>query len=158
MQAMQAQWAARLRAIPDDFRAAIAGASDSALRHRPAPAEWSAIEVLGHMLDKMHAWCERVERIAAEDQPHLAGYDQDASVRDHAYQQSDAAALLDELAQRCERFAAAVEQVPDAALERTGVHAEFGPMTLRECVETPLEAAPDHLLQLKAALAKAHNM
>ncbi len=66
---MQSEWAARLRAVPEDFRAALSGADDRALRHRPAPGEWSAVEVVGHIVDKMDAWRERVERIAGEERP-----------------------------------------------------------------------------------------
>lgn len=155
MQSSQTQWAARLRAVPDAFRAALAGADDRALRHRPAPTEWSAIEVVGHIVDKMGLWRERVERIAGAERPWLPGYDQDAAVREHTYQQGDPQALLDQLAQRCERFAAVVERLPDAMLDRQGVHEERGPMTLRQCIEVPLGSIPDHLAQLRAAPTSA---
>jgi hypothetical protein len=150
---MQSEWAARLRAVPGDFRTAIAGVDDHTLRHRPAAGEWSAIEVVGHLVDKMGLWRERVERIASEEWPWLPGYDQDASVRNHAYQQSDPQALLNQLAERCERFAAIVERLPNTALEWQGVHEEQGPLTLRQCIEVPLESLPGHLAQLRAALA-----
>jgi hypothetical protein len=145
----------RLRAVSDTFRAALAGADGGALRHRPAPTEWSAIEVVGHIVDKMGLWRERVERIGAEERPLLADYDQDAAVREHDYQHGDPQALLHQLAQRCERFAAVVERLPDAALDRQGVHEKRGPMTLRQCIEAPLDSIPDHLAQLRAALASA---
>lgn len=154
---MQSEWAAHLRAIPDDFRAALSSADDRALRHRPASGEWSAVEVVGHLVDKMDAWRERVVRIAGEERPRLPGYDQDASVRDHAYQQGDPQALLDQLTQQCERFAAVVERLPDSALDRQGVHEEQGPMTLRQCIEAPLGSLPGHLAQLRAALASASH-
>ncbi len=43
------------------------------------------------------------------------------------------------------------EQEQWAALQREGVHEEIGPMTLRRCIELPLESAPEHLEQLRAA-------
>jgi hypothetical protein len=59
--------------------------------------------------------------------------------------------LLEQLSQACEHFAAIVEHIPESALEREGVHGELGPITLRYCVEAPIQSAGDHLEQLLAA-------
>lgn len=151
MGAEQAQWATQLRAIPNTFRQALRTADDRAIRHRPAPGEWSAIEVLGHMVDKLYHWCNRVERISLEERPTLPGYDQDAEVRKHDYQHADPSVLFEHLQQHCERFAAIVASLPFAALQREGVHSEFGPMTAQQCIEATLGAVPEHLQQLRAA-------
>ncbi|HEV7663665.1 MAG TPA: DinB family protein [Chloroflexota bacterium] len=145
-------FAVALRALPTDFRAALSGADDVAVRHRPAPGEWSAIEVLGHMIDKMRAWRGRVQRIALEDQPMLPGYDQDAYVREQGYQDAAVDDLLDRFAEASEDFAALVDTLPASALERVGIHGETGPMTLRQCIALPLESAAAHREQLLAAL------
>ena len=42
-------------------------------------------------------------------------------------------------------------RIPISALQREGVHEEVGPITLRRCIELPLESAPEHLEQLRAA-------
>lgn len=151
MDAEQVQWATQFREIPITFRQALRTEDDRAIRHRPALGEWSAIEVLGHMIDKMSLWSNRVERILHEERPSLPGYDQDAGVRDHGYQHADPAVLSEHLQQRCERFAALVAALPSSALQREGVHGEFGPMTLRQCIQAALESAPEHLAQLCAA-------
>ena len=143
--------AERLRAIPADFRAATIALDDSALRHRPAAGEWSAIEVLGHIVDKMEEWTLRVERIAAEDHPLLRVYDQDAYVRERGYQERPLQQLLDKLTQTSSHFADVVERLPAAALDREGVHEEAGPLTLRQCILAPLDSLPGHLAQLRAA-------
>lgn len=145
------RWAAELRAIPGMFRQALRLGDERALRHHPAVGEWSAVEVLGHMLDKMAHWSERVERIASEERPTLPGYDQDAEVRAHAYQRADAAALADELARRCERFAVLVTALPSGAVRREGVHGEFGPLSIAGCMAMVLASVPGHLAQLRAA-------
>ena len=151
MPAIQEDWATQLRQIPATFRNALLLHDDRAIRHRPAPGEWSAIEVLGHMSDKMQNWSRRTERILTEERPALPGYDQDASVRDHDYQHASAEALLEQLHQSCGRFAAIVEHIPDSAFERPGVHSEFGPITLRYCIEVSIQSAGEHLEQLRAA-------
>ena len=153
MNTEQEQWAAQFRQIPITFYQAIRTTDDQAIRRRPAFGEWSAIEVLGHMIDKMVHWCNRVERILLEERPILPGYDQDTEVREHGYQYADPAVLHERLQQRCERFAALVVSFPSSALQREGVHGEYGRMTLRQCIEAPLESAPEHLEQLRAAQA-----
>ena len=151
MDTEQAQWATQLRKIPITFQHALRTADDRAIRHRPAVGEWSAIEVLGHMIDKMSHWSNRVERILLEERPTLPGYDQDAEVREHGYHRADPAVLNEHLQQHCERFAALVASLPATALQREGVHSEYGPMTLQQCIEAPLESVPEHLEQLRAA-------
>jgi hypothetical protein len=141
-----------LRAVADAFECAIAGRDDASVRHRPAEGEWSAIEVIGHMVDKMDAWGRRVERIATEDRPFLPGFDQDASVRERGYQQANAAPLLEMLRDACERFAGLVEGSPDGTLDRVGVHGEFGPISARTCVDWALDSVPEHLQQVRDAL------
>jgi hypothetical protein len=75
MDAEQVQWATQFREIPNAFHKALRTGDDRAIRHRPAAGEWSAIEVLGHMIDKMSHWSNRVERIVREERPTLPGYD-----------------------------------------------------------------------------------
>jgi len=141
MSTEQAQWAAQIREIPTVFRRALLLSDDRAIRHRPSAGEWSAIEVVGHMIDKMQIWTSRVERLLVEERPALPAYDLHA----------DQDVLFEHLSQACERFATLVEHIPISALQREGVHEEVGPMTLRRCIELPLESAPKHLEQLRAA-------
>ncbi len=150
MSTEQEQWAVQIREVPAVFRMALLG-DDHAIRHRPAAGEWSAVEVVGHMIDKMQIWAGRVERLMVEERPALLGYDQDALVGDHDYQHAEPEALFEQLRQASERFATLVESIPTSVLQREGVHEEVGPMTLRRCIEAPLESVPGHLQQLQAA-------
>jgi len=151
MSTEQEQWAAQIREIPTVFRLALLPGDDDIIRHHPAESEWSAVEVVGHMIDKMQIWASRVERILVEERPALPGYDQDMLVRDHDYLHADPDVLFEYLRQACERFATLIERIPTFALQREGVHEEVGPMTLRQCIEAPLDSAPEHLAQLRAA-------
>ena len=158
MGSQKQELATRLLAVPGEVRAAVDGMSDGELRHRPAPGEWSAIEVVGHLVDKMEAWRGRVERLAGaepgDDVP-LPPYDQDADVARNGYQDARLGILLGRLDGACRRFADEVVRVPDDALTRTGHHGEYGEITLVQCVELPLDSIPDHLAQLRAAAASA---
>jgi DinB superfamily len=151
MSTEQAQWAAQIREIPTVFRRALLLSDDRAIRHCSSAGEWSAIEVVGHMIDKMQIWTSRVERLLVEERPALPAYDQDALVREHDYLHADPDVLFEHLSQACERFATLVEHISISALQREGVHEEVGPMALRRCIELPLESVPTHLEQLRAA-------
>jgi hypothetical protein len=49
----------------------------SDLRRRPAPAEWSVLELLGHLVDAEIVMSGRFRWTISQDQPPLLGYDQD---------------------------------------------------------------------------------
>ncbi|MGZ3617038.1 MAG: DinB family protein [Ktedonobacteraceae bacterium] len=151
MSTEQAQWATQIREIPTVFRMVLLSNDNEAIRHRPAESEWSAVEVVGHMIDKMHIWTSRVERILVEERPALPGYDQDMLVRDHDYLHADPDVLFEDLKQACERYATLVEGISTAALQREGGHEEFGTLTVRQCIEATLDSVPQHLAQLRAA-------
>ncbi len=157
MSTEQEQWATEIREIPDIFRKALLLNNDDAIRYRPAEGEWSAVEVVGHMIDKMQIWTSRVERILTEDRPALPGYDQDALVREHDYQHADPVMLFEHLRQGCERYAAIVERVPTSALQREGLHEEFGTITIRQCIEATLDSVAGHLSQLRVAQGEPEN-
>jgi uncharacterized damage-inducible protein DinB len=58
-----------LRSVLDD------AASD--LRERPAAAEWSVMELLGHLVDAETVMSGRFRWTVSQDEPPLLGYDQD---------------------------------------------------------------------------------
>ena len=49
----------------------------SDLQRKPAPTEWSALELLGHFVDAEIVMSARFRWTVSEDQPPLLGYDQD---------------------------------------------------------------------------------
>ena len=111
MSAEQAQWAAQIREIPAVFRMAL-NSDDHAIRHRPAAGAWSAVEVVGHMIDTMQIWTTRAERLLVEERPALPAYDQDALVREHDYLHADPEVVCEHLRQECKRFVILVEHIP----------------------------------------------
>lgn len=49
----------------------------SDLRRKPAPSEWSVLELVGHFVDAETVMSARYRWTLSQDQPPLAGYDQD---------------------------------------------------------------------------------
>jgi hypothetical protein len=144
--------AEQIASVPPQVAAATRDADDQALRRRPEPGAWCALEVVGHLIDKMAIWQARVEAIASHEQPHLDLYDQDALVEAQSYRTARLGDLLEQLTASCAAFAGTVRVLPEEAVRRTGFHPDYGQITLRQCIEIPLASVGPHLSQLRAAL------
>ena len=60
-------------------------ADDEALRRRPEPGVWSAIEYAGHVGGVLSVFAERVRRMRLEDSPELGWWDHEAAVTEDRY-------------------------------------------------------------------------
>ena len=110
----------RLRAMPADK-----------VQHKPAPNTWSAKEELGHLLDSAANNHQRIVRTQLEEKPAMPGYDGDAWVVLHRYQQRDWEMLIGLWAALNRQLLAAAEAVPDSAWSRTCTIADSAPLTLK---------------------------
>jgi hypothetical protein len=64
------------------------------LRRRPAPAEWSVVELLGHLVDAEIVMAGRYRWTISQDRPPLLGYDQDQWVARLRHNDDQPAELL----------------------------------------------------------------
>ena len=110
----------RLRAMPADK-----------IEHKPAPNTWSVKEELGHLLDSAANNHQRIVRTQLEEKPAMPGYDGDAWVVLHRYQQRDWETLIGLWAALNRQLLAAAEAVPDSAWSRTCTIADSAPLTLK---------------------------
>ncbi len=135
---------ARLASAPDLLDAALATMPDApepALR--PASggqavtgeAEWSVSEIVGHLCDAARYWGARMRLAVYEDTPRLEPFDQDALVRLAAYRYLPREALAREFRLVSATTVAWLRGLGAAQWERTGVHAERGPLSVRAMVE-----------------------
>ncbi len=85
---------ADVQAATVDAWRVLLDASGPSLRVRPAPAEWSAIECLGHATDAEIVMSGRYRWALAEDGPELLGYDQDLWATALGHRDADPDALL----------------------------------------------------------------
>jgi hypothetical protein len=118
-----------LAATPDRWDA-VARLPDEALRARPAPDEWSALECLGHAVDtEAVVFAARVQALL--DERDFAAFDPDAGG-------TPVTAATDPL-ELARRFRAnrteslrVLDRVRDGDLEKRARHAALGPVTLAE--------------------------
>lgn len=140
-------------AQPAVLRALIAEAGDD-LRTRPEPAEWSAIELIGHMVDAELGSSMRYRWILAEDEPDLVPYDQDLwATRFHSTSEAvdDLLPVFDALRSANLRL---WRSTPAVDRGRVGQHLERGPESYE--LTFRLLAGHDrvHVAQARAGLAR----
>jgi len=146
----RAEITAYLRQLPDLIDEIVDGLSDEALRRRPSPDEWSILEVCCHLRDAAEEEGVRVRRLAEEDSPTLAPYDQEALARERDYQGDDIRRVRTALRAFWGGLAYQLEGLTDEQWERGGTHPEIGRVTVRSRAELAVEHGQAHLAQLKA--------
>lgn len=116
---VQAATEARVRAIVHD-----AGVN---LRRRPAPKEWSVLELLGHLADAELVMGGRYRWALSHDQPPVLGYDQDLWVERLRHNQDDAEELLILFSTLRAANLALWKRSSAQERQRVAIHAERGP-------------------------------
>ena len=124
----------RLRALPSER-----------VEHKPAPDAWSAKEELGHLLDSTANNHQRIVRTQLEEHPAMPGYDGDAWVALHQYQQRDWHSLIERWTALNRQLLAAAEAVSDSAWTRTLTVADSAPLTLQFVFDDYIHHMLEHL-------------
>jgi hypothetical protein len=96
------------------------------LRTRPAPDEWSVVELLGHLVDGEVVGAARYRWILADDQPDLLPYDQDRWVERLNHREADPEDLLSLLDSLRRSNLDLWARSSAADRERVGIHRERG--------------------------------
>lgn len=80
----------------DELHAALDSLSDPQACYKPAPAEWSIKEVIGHINDVERVFAYRLLRISRGDATPLPGFEQEDYVRAAGFDDSTLADLVQE--------------------------------------------------------------
>jgi hypothetical protein len=119
------------------------------LTRRPAPAEWSALECLVHIIDTEQVFSTRMQAF-------LAGHDFPAFNPDEQGSKPAAdpqpAELASHFAQMRQANLAALSAIQPSDLPRTARHAELGPVTLEQMVNEWVAHDLNHTIQAERAL------
>jgi hypothetical protein len=124
------------------------------LRTRPAAGEWSAAEILGHLLDAEIVLAARYRWIVAHDEPPLIGYDQDLWVDRLNHQEDDPAEMLALLRALVRSHLQLWEKSSDADRARVGIHAERGPESYELSFRMLAGHGLFHLAQMRRTLSQ----
>jgi hypothetical protein len=144
-----AQIAALLRAGASALQAELTAMPEALLRHHPAPGEWCAKEVLGHLIEaERRGFAGRIRQILAEPEPALIGWDQEAVARERRDCERPLAPLLDEfLALRQDGGDLVVALLP-SQLSRGGQHPKVGYLTVADLLQEWVHHDRNHLRQI----------
>ncbi len=147
-----------LRRTPALLRTLLAGLPDSWTQTPDTAAGWRPHDVVGHLISaELDDWMPRVRRIL-EHGPALAFDPFDR----FAHTERDRDASLDELVERfaqlrSDNLAQLEATVTASDLDRRGLHAALGEVTLRELLATWAVHDLDHVTQVFAGLAGSRD-
>lgn len=142
-----------LRALPGQIEALVRDLDEQALRRRPAPDQWSIVEVCAHLRDSLEIDGERIRRMLEENEPSIPPYDQEALAREHDYQSESMPPVLTALRAFSGGNAYVLEGLSDEQWQRGGRHEERGPITVGGYAEQQAEHVRVHLEQIRSLRA-----
>jgi len=135
-----------LRSFQSRLLLAIHGIAEEDRRRAEGEGRWSIADVIGHLADTELIYAARLRAIVAEERPKLMAFSQNDWVAAHASRSTDES--LDQLWSVRRLNLRLLERLPEAAWDRVGEHATFGPLTLRDAVAKIREHQERHLGQI----------
>lgn len=111
----------QMRAQGDLVRALLGSVPEAASHFRYAPEKWSVKEVLGHVADAERVFSYRLLRIARGDETPLAGFDEQAYVREAGFDRCALEDLLASFQAARDATVALVDGLDAASWQRRGV-------------------------------------
>jgi hypothetical protein len=136
-----------LAATPDTLRVVAGTLSDDAAARRPDPEEWSAGEVVAHLVDAEVSWFKRIHLMVDEDRPRLVWYS------NPDYSLPPLRESLDTFLRMRTEDVAYLEALPERAWERTGDHEHWGHIDVIWAGRHLAAHDADHLAQISRAVA-----
>ena len=143
--------AALLAAFPLTLRTEVGSLPERLARWHPAPGEWCANEVVGHLIEtERWGFTGRIGTLLTEHEPRLVAWDQATVARERADCGRQTAALLAELASLREASVALVRGLRDEDLGRGGLHPKVGHVTVADLLHEWVHHDRNHLRQIQA--------
>lgn len=141
-----------LEATPQIVRTLVHGLDADGWRKRPAPGEWSALEIAVHLMDVESHTVDRVRRILSEEHPALPAWDHE-SLPARAYREgADPNVALREHAELRHEHLRLLRGLSEQHWQRSARHETHGDITLTELEAHVAAEEVDHLAQLARLL------
>lgn len=141
-----------LAAAPRAVARALGRAPRRRLRRRPARGEWSATEVLGHLLDAEVTLGFRLRKLAAEPGAPIVAWDQNRWTDGLRHRRADARTLATAYGALRAANIEQLRRLSPAQRRAAGRHPEYGRLRLDEILRHWAEHDLNHLEQIRAAL------
>jgi len=140
-----------LESVGATIRAEFAALPDTALAWHPAPGEWCAKEVVGHLIEaERRGFAGRIRIILAADEPALETWDQGAVALARRDCERPAAAIVEEFDALRRESVALVTGLRVGDLGRGGRHPMVGHLEIRDLLHEWVHHDRNHLRQMLA--------
>jgi hypothetical protein len=138
-----------LRKTPDTLRELLDAVDLETLSRKPSEKDWSARQILIHLIDTEFAFGFRYRVIMAEHEPSLTAYDQNSWADQFTYGDQDATQLIRAFTPLRRVNMELLQTVDPSCFEKKGKHPEYGWITVAQMI--PHLAAHDlnHLQQIR---------
>jgi hypothetical protein len=137
----------RLKGFQERLLRTLHGIARRDLFTAEAPGKWSIAQVVGHLGDLELVTAVRIRKVLTEDVPPLPSFDQNGWATAHLDASLDD--LLEHLWFVRRRNVALLESLTDGQLDRAGLHAEFGTMSVRDIARRIASHQDRHLAQIE---------
>lgn len=140
------------RKAPQTIATLISGVPAQQLKTRPAPERWSVVEIIAHMAEDELSSSWRYRQMIEHNGAPLLGFDQDlwAKLGDYqSWQPQEALAMYRLLREANLRL---LEKLTPEQWESAGVHAERGPLTVRQLARHMAAHDINHIKQIERLL------
>ena len=144
----------RLRDEAHRWAGVLRDADDDAVRRRPGPQVWSALEYGVHVRDVLAVFTERVLRTLAEIEPDLGWWDHEAAIADGFANESDRTAVGDDLVDNAARLAEVLTRVAGDQWERGATRRESERFTVDLLARFALHEVVHHRDDAERALGR----
>lgn len=140
-----------LEASAAALRAELTALSPALAAWHPAPGEWCAKEVLGHLIEaEQRGFAGRIRTILEQNDPALTAWDQVAVARERRDCGRDLGTLLGEFERLRTASVALVVGLTEPDLGRGGRHPKVGPLRVRDLLHEWVHHDRNHLKQILA--------
>ena len=135
---------------PRQIAAAVSGLPDKVLRYKPAPDQWSILEVLGHVADVEIVYAHRLRQMLADAAPTIAPMDQNAWAQHLGYLETPAPELIAVYGLIRLHNLRLLRRLKPGDLEKGAFHPELNRrLTVGELIERIAKHGASHLGQIE---------
>ena len=126
--------------------------SEESFVKKPADGEWSALEVMKHLVDTELVHGVRIRMIVTQDKPVIVGYDQDAWMNRFGAIETTPHVLADQLRTLRQSNLSIYQALTEDELDRIGLHTERGEESARFLLQLLGGHDVLHVEQMRRAL------
>jgi uncharacterized damage-inducible protein DinB len=139
----------RLSTFPSRLTNAVSGVTEDAARTLEKEGGWSVADVVAHLGDLELVYAVRIRTIVSGDVPQpLTPLDQNAWV-ERVHRREPLSELVENFRFHRAYNIALLQRLSAEELERSGLHPQYGPLTVRGAAERLVRHDEKHLAQIE---------